>query len=61
MVWVDGKQTTYTFRDDGSGAVVGTNGSTFAMSWRNDSHQGSNIIVINHQDGATTWIPGHVK
>jgi hypothetical protein len=61
VVWADGKQTTYTFRDDGSGAVVGTNGSTFAMSWRNDSHQGSNIIVISHQDGATTWIPGHVK
>ena len=61
VVWADGKQTTYTFRDDGSGAVVGTNGSSYAMSWRNDSHQGSNIIVISHQDGATTWIPGHVK
>lgn len=61
VAWADGKQTTYTFRNDGSGAVVGTNGSSHPMNWRNDSHQGSDIIVINHQDGATTWIPGHVR
>lgn len=61
VVWSDGKQTTYNFRDDGSGDVVGTNGSTYPMRWRNDSHQGSDIIVISHQDGAITWIPGHVQ
>lgn len=61
VAWADGKQTTYTFSNDGSGAVVGTNGSSYPMSWRNDNHHGSDIIVISHQDGATTWIPGHVK
>ncbi|MFM7086900.1 MAG: hypothetical protein ACKOXO_07925 [Cyanobium sp.] len=61
VVWADGKQTNYTFSRDGNGTVVGTNGTSFPMRWRNDTHQGSNIIVINHEDGATTWIPGHVQ
>jgi hypothetical protein len=31
------------------------------MTWRNDTHDGTKIIVISHQDGATTWIPGNVN
>lgn len=61
VVWADGKETTYTFRADGDGMVVGTNGTTYPMSWRNDSHQGDPIIVINHQDGAISWIPGNIN
>lgn len=61
VIWADGKETTYTFAADGNGTVVGTNGNSYPMSWRNDSHQGSDIIVINHQDGAITWIPGQIN
>ena len=61
VVWADGKETTYTFQANGDGRVVGTNGNTYPMRWRNDSHAGEQIIVINHQDGAITWIPGHIE
>lgn len=67
VVWADGKETNYTFRRDaegqsgGDGQVVGTNGSTYPMRWRNDTHQGEPIVVINHQDGAITWIPGQIN
>ena len=67
VVWADGKETNYTFRRDaegqsgGEGQVVGTNGSTYPMRWRNDTHQGEPIVVINHQDGAITWIPGQIN
>lgn len=61
VVWADGKQTTYTFAQGGSGTVVGTNGNSYPMRWQNDSHMGSDIIVINHQDGAQSWIPGHIR
>ncbi|MEI8252025.1 MAG: hypothetical protein WCF98_12720 [Synechococcus sp. ELA057] len=61
VVWADGKQTTYTFAKGGTGNVVGTNGSTYPMRWQNDTHLGSDIIVINHQDGAQSWIPGHIR
>ena len=60
VVWADGKETNYTFAANGDGMVVGTNGSMYPMRWRNDSHQGEQIVVINHQDGAITWIPGHI-
>jgi hypothetical protein len=60
VTWGDGKRTTYQFMDGGSGRVVGTNGHGVAMQWRNDTHNGRPIIVITHQDGATSWIPGHV-
>lgn len=60
VVWADGKEITYTFEPDGDGQVVGTNGSTYPMRWRNDSHQGDPIIVIDHQDGAISWIPGTI-
>jgi hypothetical protein len=30
------------------------------MRWSNDSHRGQDIVVINHQDGAISWIPGHI-
>lgn len=60
VVWADGKETNYTFGPNGEGQVVGTNGSTYPMSWRNDSHKGENIVVINHQDGAISWIPGNI-
>jgi hypothetical protein len=59
--WVDGKQTTYTFGPDGNGSVVGTNGNSYPMNWHNNSHKGKDITVINHQDGAITWIPGHIQ
>jgi hypothetical protein len=61
VVWADGKETTYTFAADGSGTVVGTNGNSYPMRWRNDSHQGSDIVMIDHQDGAISWIPGHIR
>lgn len=61
VVWADGKETTYTFGPVGDGQVVGTNGSTHPMRWRNDSHRGDPIVVINHQDGATSWIPGNIN
>ena len=61
VVWADGKETTYTFNAGGNGMVVGTNGSTYPMRWSNDSHRGDDIVVIRHQDGATTWIPGNIR
>lgn len=61
VVWADGKETNYTFQSGGDGQVVGTNGSTYPMRWRNDTHQGDPIVVINHQDGAITWIPGQIN
>lgn len=61
VVWADGKETSYTFGPDGAGTVVGTNGSSVPMRWSNDSHQGQDIVVINHQDGAISWIPGHIR
>jgi len=61
VAWADGKETTYTFRPEGQGAVVGTNGSSHRITWRNDTHQGDSIIEIKHQDGAVTWIPGNVR
>ncbi len=61
VVWADGKETNYTFQSGGAGQVVGTNGSTYPMSWRNDTHRGDPIVVINHQDGAITWIPGQIN
>lgn len=60
VTWGDGKRTVYTFANDGSGTVVGTNGQPSPMSWRNSSHNGQSIIVISHQDGALSWIPGTV-
>jgi hypothetical protein len=61
VAWADGKETTYKFEADGSGEVVGTNGDRYPMRWRNDNHNGDLIIVINHQDGAISWIPGKVS
>jgi hypothetical protein len=61
VVWVDGKRTTYTFGSGGAGSVVGTNAQTYPISWRNDSRNGTNVIIISHSDGATSWIPGRVN
>jgi hypothetical protein len=61
VVWVDGKETTYTFQPGGGGIVVGTNGNTYPIKWRNDSHEGDPIIVIDHQDGSVSWIPGNIS
>lgn len=60
VTWGDGKRTVYRFSQGGYGAVVGTNGQEVAIRWRNDEHNGAKIIVINHRDGATSWIPGSV-
>lgn len=59
--WSDGKRTNYTFGDNNQGKIIGTNGQSYPMTWSNDSHNGDNIIVIQHQDGAVSWIPGHVN
>jgi hypothetical protein len=59
--WADGKRTTYKFGTGGVGSVVGTNGQTYTIGWRNDSRNGTNLIVISHSDGATSWIPGRVN
>lgn len=61
VAWADGKETTYTFGPDGEGTVVGTNDSRYPIRWRNDTHQSDEIIVINHQDGAVSWVPGNVR
>jgi len=59
--WVDGKRTKYTFNPGGNGLMVGTDGRGYPMRWTNSSHQGSDIIVINHESGAESWIPGSVN
>ena len=61
VAWADGKETIYSFGPSGEGAVVGTNGSRYPIRWRNDTHQSDEIIVINHQDGAVSWVPGNVR
>lgn len=61
VVWADGKRTTYTFGSGGVGSIVGTNGQTYTINWRNDSRNGTNVIIISHSDGATSWIPGRVN
>jgi hypothetical protein len=61
VVWADGKSTRYTFMPNGSGMIIGTNGRRYPMvNWYNDTRNGDKVIVINHEDGSTTWIPGHV-
>jgi hypothetical protein len=60
VIWGDGKRTVYRFMNGGTGVVQGTNGQDVPMSWRNDTHNGQQIIAISHQDGANSWIPGHV-
>jgi hypothetical protein len=59
--WSDGKSTTYTFGPGGQGLIVGTDGRNYPISWRNGSHNGNSVIIINHEDGAETWIPGSVN
>lgn len=61
VTWVDGKRTKYTFGPDGIGSIVGTNGSVYPIKWRNDIKNGDKVIVTSHEDGATSWIPGHVN
>ena len=61
VVWVDGKRTNYTFGPGGSGSVVGTSGETFPMKWQNNRRNDTNVIIITHSDGATSWIPGQVN
>lgn len=61
VTWSDGKSTKYTFGPGGQGLVVGLDGQNFPMMWRNGNHNGSSIIIINHEDGAETWIPGSVN
>ncbi len=60
VTWGDGKRTVYRFNAGGVGAVVGTNGQEVDIQWRNNQHNGAKIIVINHRDGAISWIPGSV-
>ena len=61
VVWADGKRTKYVFRPGGEGSIVGTNGSVYSIGWQNAIRNGSNVIIISHQDGATSWIPGQVE
>lgn len=58
--WADGKETRYTFGSGGRGTIVGTDGEGYPMRWKNSIHRGTPIIVINHEDGAESWIPGRV-
>jgi hypothetical protein len=58
--WTDGGVTTYRFRGDGGGSIIGTQGEEAAIRWRNDRHQGTAIVVIEHSDGRESWIPGRV-
>lgn len=59
--WADGKETKYTFGSGGRGTIVGTDGRGYPMRWKNSRHKGTQIIVINHEDGAESWIPGRVN
>lgn len=61
VAWADGKTTKYKFGPGGTGAVIGTNGLTYPVTWRNDYRHGSKVIIISHEEGSTSWIPGHVK
>jgi hypothetical protein len=61
VAWADGKRTKYRFGPGGLGAVIGTNGSTYPITWRNDYRNGSKVIIISHEEGSTSWIPGHVN
>jgi hypothetical protein len=61
VTWSDGKSTKYTFGPGGQGLVVGLDGQNYPMVWRNGNHNGSSIVIINHEDGAETWIPGSVN
>jgi hypothetical protein len=61
VVWADGKQTKYTFGPGGEGSIIGTNGIASPIRWRNDNRNGSKVIIISHETGSTSWIPGHVN
>jgi len=61
VAWSDGKSTRYTFGPGGQGVIVGLDGRSYPITWRNATHSRSNIIVINHEDGAESWIPGSVN
>jgi hypothetical protein len=61
VAWADGRRTTYTFESGGTGFIVGTNDQTYPIRWRNGNKNGSNVVIISHSDGATSWIPGRVK
>jgi hypothetical protein len=61
VAWADGKRTTYTFESGGTGSIVGTNDQTYPIRWRNGNKNGSDVVIISHSDGATSWIPGRVK
>ena len=59
--WADGGITTYRFSSDGGGSITGTQGDEASIRWRNGSHRGTAIVVIEHPDGGETWIPGRVE
>jgi hypothetical protein len=61
VLWADGKRSKYLFGPGGTGTVVGTNRQTYPMRWRNEIKNGTEVIVISHESGATSWIPGHVN
>ena len=60
IAWADGKRTEYRFGPSGDGSVIGTNGTLYRVRWRNALRNGSKVIIIDHQDGAISWIPGQV-
>jgi hypothetical protein len=60
VAWADGKRTKYRFGPSGDGSVIGTNGTLYRVRWRNALRNGSKVIIIDHQDGAISWIPGQV-
>ena len=60
VAWADGKRTKYKFGPGGDGSVIGTNGILYRVRWRNALRNGNKVIIIDHQDGAISWIPGQV-
>jgi hypothetical protein len=61
IAWSDGKSTRYTFGPGGQGLIVGLDERSYPITWRNSTHNRTNIIIINHEDGAESWIPGSVN
>lgn len=61
VVWADGRRTKYVFGNGGEGSIVGTDGREFPVRWHNDRRNGSKVIIIYHETGSVSWIPGHVN
>jgi hypothetical protein len=61
VAWADGKTTKYIFDPGGRGSMIGTDGNNYSIAWSNQTRNGSAVIVISHENGSTSWIPGRVN